>query len=240
MNRDLQPDETLDDLLHGELKLIQNKDGYRYSVDALLLSSFALPFVGGADVLDMGTGAGVVALILAQRGRPRSVVGVELQKPLAALAKRNAALNPTTPRVEVIRGDACLLRLECGPGSFGVIVSNPPFHRSDSGMISPNMEKAFARHELAMSLKRWLHEAKKLLAPAGHLMIVFPADQQDRLAAAAAVGLGLARRQYALDRPGGSKKLILVDLGMDPGPTEDLPDVPIETEQGRFSLDGYR
>ncbi len=241
MNPDLQPDETLDDLLHGELKLIQKKDGYRYSVDALLLASFALPFVSGADVLDMGTGAGVVALILARRGRPRRVVGVELQKSLAALARRNGALNPTSPAIEIVHGDACLLCLECDPGSFDVIVSNPPFHQSDSGMISPNLEKAFARHEIAMSLKRWLHEAKKLLAPAGHIMIVFPADQERRLLTTASeVGLYLARRQYALDRPGGAKKLILVDLAHEPAATEDLPDVPIETEQGRFSLDGYK
>jgi tRNA1Val (adenine37-N6)-methyltransferase len=241
MTIELHPDETLDDLLHGELKLIQRRDGYRYSVDALLLSHFALPLVQGEVVLDMGTGSGVVALILAKRGRPCRVIGVELQKGLAQMARRNNQINRTSPAVEIMDGDACLLSLKFPPESFGVIVSNPPFFTCDSGQVSPNMERAFARHEIAMSLKRWLFEAQKLLARAGKIMIVFPSDQEDRLLdTAAGLGLSLARRQYALDRPGGSRRFILVDLRSQPCPIQDLPDIPIETEQGKFSLDGYK
>ena len=78
MTIELKAGETLDDLLHGELKLIQQRDGYRYSADALLIASFALPLIDGQTVLDMGTGAGTIALILAARGRPARVIGVEI------------------------------------------------------------------------------------------------------------------------------------------------------------------
>ena len=241
MDVELQPDESLDDLLHGELKLIQKKGGYRYSVDALLLSSFALPFARDQAVLDMGAGTGVVALILAKRGNPRRVVGVEIQKGLSGLAKRNSELNRTTPRVEIIHGDACQISLDFPAGTFDLIVSNPPFFANDTGHVSPNQEKALARHEIAMSLRCWLAEAKKLLAPGGRIMIVFPADQEDRLVnTATGVGLYLARRQYALDRPGGSRKFILADFRSESSKVQDLPDVPIETPAGKFSLDGYK
>jgi tRNA1Val (adenine37-N6)-methyltransferase len=237
----IKDDETLDDLLHGELKLIQHKKGYRYSVDALLLSHFALPLVDGRAVLDMGTGAGVVALILAQRAKPARVVGVEIQNGLAGLAERNAQINPTEPRVEVIRADATQLSQEFEPGSFSVIVTNPPFRELQSGNMSPNLEKAIARHEIAMSIKNWLYEAGKLVAESGSISMVYPVDEGLRLMKTIEnLGLHLARRQYATDRPRGDIKLLLLDLRKKPCQLENLPDVPIQTDQGKFSLDGYK
>ena len=123
--------ETCDDLLHGEMKLFQRAGGFRYSVDALLLAAFALPLSAGARVLDLGTGSGVVALILARRGRPARVVGVELQAGLADIARRNASANPTDPRVEIIEADA--LARPFPAASFDLVVSNPPFQPGGAG-----------------------------------------------------------------------------------------------------------
>jgi tRNA1Val (adenine37-N6)-methyltransferase len=237
----IKANETLDDLLHGELKLIQRKKGYRYSVDALLLAHFALPLVDGRAVLDMGTGAGVVALILAHRAKPARVVGVEIQKGLAGLARRNAEINPTEPRVEVIRADATRLSWEFGPGSFPVIVTNPPFRRTGSGRVSPDDEKAIARHEIKMTIGSWLEEAMRLTGENGSICLVYPVDEEPRLMSAVEkLDLHVARRRYALDRPGGARKLVLVDLRLQPSEIVDLPDMPVETDQGKFSLDGYK
>jgi tRNA1Val (adenine37-N6)-methyltransferase len=238
INRDT---ETLDDLLHGQLKLIQPRRGYRYSVDALLLAHFALPLVAGRAVADLGTGSGVVALILAARGGPARVLGIEYQQGLAELARRNAALNATRPAVEIVRADVIGLAARLGVGQFGVVVSNPPFRSIDQGRVSPNPEKAIARHELKMTIAAWLAEAKALLVPAGSICIVYPVDHQQRLTQAAqALGLHPARRQYALDQPDGQPKLVLVDFRLHSVHQELLPPLPIETEQGKFSLDGYR
>jgi tRNA1Val (adenine37-N6)-methyltransferase len=234
-----RPDETLDDLLHGEMKILQRRSGYRYSVDALLLAAFALPLAASARVLDLGAGSGVVALILARRGRPARVVGIELQPGLADLARRNARLNATDPPVEIVEADA----LAAAPTlvGFDLVVTNPPFRAEGSGIPSPLPEKALARHELAMSLPQWLRTARDALAPGGSVCIVYPVDQEERLhAAAAAAGLFPVRRQYALDRPGGRRRLLLLELRAQPAPLLDLPAVAIETDQGKFSLDGYR
>lgn len=232
--------ETIDDLLHGELKLIQHRDGYRYSVDALLLAHFALPLVDGKNVLDMGTGAGVIALILARRGRPARVVGVEIQDSLYELASRNAEHNTTSPKVRIIRADATGLG-DFKPGSFDVIVTNPPFRKADSGHISPNQEKAAARHELLMNLHDWLFEARRLAAPEGRICMVYPADQKKRLGQTIRkLDLHIARRCRVVDRTGGEAKLILLELSPLPCPTRDIAEVPIETEAGKFSLDGYK
>ena len=237
----IQDDESLDDLLHGELKLLQKKRGYRYSVDALLLASFALPLASSGTLLDMGAGSGVIALILAQRGTPSRVVAVELQPVLAEMARRNAELNRTEPRVEVIEADAVRLHERLPGLKFDLIVSNPPFRPRGSGRASLHPEKALARHELGMDLPSWLREAVRLLAPGGSLCLVYPVDQEDRLLREAlAAGLHPVRKQYAVDRPGGSRKLLLVELRARPGRLRVLPELAIETEEGKFSLDGYR
>jgi tRNA1Val (adenine37-N6)-methyltransferase len=241
MNPHLSATETLDDLLHGELKLIQPRRGYRYSVDALLLAAFALPLVEKKTVLDLGTGSGVVALILAARGRPARVVGVEYQESMAGIARRNAEINAAQARIEIIEADVIGVSARLGAGTFDLVVTNPPFRALANGRVSDNPQKAIARHELKMTLPAWLAEAKKLVAPAGSICVVYPTDQENRLdQAAAALGLHPARRQFAIDRPHGSPKLILLDLRREPGLCEDLAPIAIETPAGKFSLDGYR
>lgn len=231
--------ETCDDLLHGEMKLRQRADGFRYSADALLLASFALPLCPGARVLDLGAGSGVIALILARRGRPASVTAVEIQPGLADLARRNAAANDTTPRVEVVEADA--LTRPFPAAAFDLVVSNPPFQPAGSGPLNPDRERALARHEIAMNLPDWLAACRHALAPGGAACLVHPADQEKRLlATAAAAGLHLRRFQRAVDRPGGRPRLLLYDFRLEPGDVEKLADVAIETEAGKFGIDGYR
>lgn len=233
--------ETLDDLLHGELKILQPKRGFRYSADALLLAHFSLPLVEGKRVLDMGCGAGVISLILARRGRPARVVGVELEPGLCELAEKNARFNPTEPPVEVMRADATRLDQLVPAAGFDLVVTNPPFRPSGSGQRSPDPQRAAARHELTMTLPAWLREAARVVGPAGSVCVVYPVDQEDRLTSTAgSAGLHVRRRQYAIDRPDGNRKLVLVEFRLEPGREELLADIPIETRKGKFGIDGYR
>ncbi len=237
----LAADEVVDDLLHGELKLIQRRRGYRYSVDALLLASFAMPLAKGSRVLDMGAGTGVIALILACRSGAARVAAIELQPGLAALARKNAALNKTDPPVEVFAEDAMRQSEVFSPGEFDLVVSNPPFRTSSSGRTSPVPEKALARHEIMMSLKPWLLQAGHVTAPEGSICLVYPADQEKRLIETARdVEFYPSRKQYAVHRPGEKRKLLLVELKPEKTETRTEPEIPIETDAGRFSLDGYK
>ncbi len=237
----MEREETFDDLLHGELKIYQYKKGYRYSVDALLLADFALEKIRGKSVLDMGCGVGVIALILAARGNPSRVVGVEIQPGLAELARRNAELNATSPKVEIIRGDATGGLPELGGYRFDAIATNPPFRARESGRHSPNPEKAIARHEIEMTIGSWTRSASSFLAADGLVFFVYPADEEKRLLdAAESSGLYLRRKRYALDGPGGRRKLVQIELGLKSRDLIVEDDVAIQTEAGKFSLDGYR
>jgi tRNA1Val (adenine37-N6)-methyltransferase len=240
LSLELKEGEALEDLLHGQLKLIQPCKGYRYSADALLLAAFSLEAAAGKDVLDLGCGSGVIALILAARARPRSVTAVEIQSGLADMACRSAALNRTEPPVKIVRANALAPGL-FPAASFDLAISNPPFRPANSGRQSQDPEKALARHEIAMNLKDWLHAAARLLRADGRICLVYPVDRETKLRAVAAEQkLHPARIQYALDRPGGARKLVLFELVKNPAELLALPDVPIETPEGKFSLDGYR
>ena len=183
----------------------------------------------------------MVALIIAQRGSPKSVTGVEIQQGLYELARRNAELNRTDPPVKVVLADATDLGESMPQKSMDVVVTNPPFRRAGSGRVSPDPERAISRHEIKMDIGKWLDSAIRVTGTDGTIFLVYPVSEQNRLEKAVKEkGLHIARRQYALDRLDGRKRLVLVMITSEERETEELPAIPIETEEGKFSLDGYR
>lgn len=233
----LYPDETLDDLLRGELKLIQKRRGYRYSVDALLLASFVLP-AAGETVLELGAGSGVISLILAQRGAPKKIIGVEIQRRLAGLAQRNVRLNRFQDLITILHRDLKKLPEIYPPGSFDLILSNPPFRPLGSGNLSLNPEKAIARHELRITLPELLAVSRRLLKPRGRLCLVYPSERWSYLLAGIKqADLFVSRAQLAYDRRGGNPRLGLVEARKRRPPrVEELPPIWIETEKGKFEI----
>ena len=233
----LYPDETLDDLLRGELRLIQKRRGYRYSVDALLLASFVLP-ASGETVLELGTGSGVISLILAQRGSPKKIIGVEIQRRLAGMAKRNVRLNRFQNLITILHRDLKKLPEIYPPGSFDLILSNPPFRPLGSGNLSANPEKAIARHELRVTLSELLAVSRHLLKPSGRLCLVYPYERWSHLLAEIhKAGLLVARTQLAYDRKGGKPRLALVEArSRGKSKIKELLPIFIETEKGKFEL----
>ena len=231
------PDETLDDLLRGELKLIQKRRGYRYSVDALLLAHFVLP-AAGETVLDLGAGSGVIPLILAQRGAPKKIVGVEIQRRLAGMARRNVRLNSLNHRITILHRDLKKLPEIFPPGSFDLILGNPPFRPLGSGNLSANPEKAIARHELRVTLSELLQVARRLLKPSGRICLVYPYERWSHLLGELRkAGLSVSRTQMAFDRKGGKPRLGLVESRIKTkAKTEELLPIFIETEKGKFAL----
>ncbi len=170
----LREGETLDAL--GPVRLLQRRDGYRFTVDARLLADFALEGHPDrpADVVDLGTGGGVVALTLKARRPSWRVTGLELQPGLHALAVRNAGLNGLD--VAMIHGDLRSPVAELDR-PLDLVVSNPPYFDAGAGHVSPKDERAVARHDATCSTMDLARAAKRLLKSSGALCVVYPSTR---------------------------------------------------------------
>jgi tRNA1Val (adenine37-N6)-methyltransferase len=191
------PGERVDPFLDGRLQVIQSRAGYRFSIDALLLADF-VTIKKGDRVLDLGTGCGIIALLLLRSRGAARVVGLEIQKALASQASRNARLNGLQDRMPVVRGD--LRRPPLEHGSFHAVVCNPPYRRARSGRINPDRERAVARHEILASLDDILRSARLLLGGKGRLALIYPAERLTDLLVRLR-GLGLEPKRLQLVHP---------------------------------------
>ena len=201
-------DETVDAIFGGALRITQPRSGYRFSLDAPLLADFMSPGKGSA--VDLGTGSGIIALALALRSPLLRVDAVELQPELAALARRNAIDNQLQARVQIHQAD--LKGLELPRGAYDLVVSNPPYQPLEQGRVSPESQKAIARHELACTLDDVVTVAHGLLRQGGHLGVVYPAPRLQRLLATLErVGFGTRRLRCVHPREGEAAQLVLVD-----------------------------
>lgn len=161
---------TLDGI--RDVKLYQRKDGYRFSVDALLLYSFVnVKYV--KDAVDLGTGSGVIGLLLARKYPGARVLLVELQQTLYRLAKRNVELNGLGDRVSAVLRDISSLPGVYPAMSYDLAVSNPPFRKPTSGRLSLGEERAVARHELRLRLPELAKSASHLLRARGRFFMIY-------------------------------------------------------------------
>ncbi len=166
--------EAIDTFLDGDLRIIQSRHGYRFSVDALLLAEF-VSITPEDVVVDLGAGCGIISLLLAKKGQAKYIVGLELQEELASQAKRNAGLNELEEGIAILQGD--LRALPLAPRCADVVVCNPPYRKGRSGRINPDLCKAIARHEIAMTLIDILTAGKMLLRSGGKLALIYPANR---------------------------------------------------------------
>lgn len=161
---------TLDGL--RDIKVYQNRDGYRFSVDALLLYAFAdVRYV--RSIADLGAGSGIVGLLLAKKYPQARVLLVELQESLCRLARRNIELNGLDNRVSAEHADIKHLKDRLEPLSFDMVVSNPPYRKPRSGRLSNGEEKAIARHEVALKFPHLAETASHLLRVKGRFFMIF-------------------------------------------------------------------
>ncbi|MHB8880255.1 MAG: tRNA1(Val) (adenine(37)-N6)-methyltransferase [Thermodesulfovibrionales bacterium] len=159
-----------------DLKLYQNRTGYRFSVDALLLYAFVhMKHVHCAA--DLGTGSGIIGLLIAKKYRKAKVHLVELQESLALLAEKNILLNGLQDRVSLLSADIRDIRGSLEPQGCDLVISNPPFRKPATGRLSEGEEKAVARHELKISLTDLAASASYLLKGKGRFFMVFHPDR---------------------------------------------------------------
>lgn len=160
----------------GGLRICQKRKGYRFSIDAVVLAHHvSLKGVGVA--VDLGTGCGVIPLILASRFPLVQLYGIEIQEDLAELALNNVRLNHMEDRITILHADMKDLRSYLRAGVADVVLSNPPYRKLRSGRLNPDPEKAVAKHEVKASIADVLAAAEKLLKASGRVFVIYPADR---------------------------------------------------------------
>jgi len=211
------PDETLDTFFDGRLQILQKKKGYRFSIDAVLLGQFSR-IRKNEKVIDLGTGCGILPLLLSQNTKAHSFVGVEIQKELTELANKNVRLNHLEDRVWILQKDFRELKETFPPGSFDVVLSNPPYRKYRTGRVNPAMDKAIARHEIKGTLEDLISIASYLLPPKGRCYLIFPALRTvDLLVVLRSQKLEPKRLQFVHPHVGEEAKFILSESIKDSG-----------------------
>ncbi len=165
-------EETCDELRDYSLLIRQPRNGYRYSLDPLLLCDFA-----GADdslrIADLGTGCGIIPMVMARRWCKSQIVGIELHSEMAAIASRNVEINNLSPRISIINADILELQKILPAASFDLIVANPPYREMGSGRISPRPGRDAARHELTAKLADFMAVARRLVINGGRICFIY-------------------------------------------------------------------
>jgi len=177
-NFELLPGERLDDLVRGGLKIIQYPDSFCFSMDAVLLANFATVKRGDA-VVDLGTGTGVIPLLLSARSPVKKIVGLEIQEESVGRAVRSIKGNGLKDLIEIIHGDICMADQTLGIGRFDLVTSNPPYLQVGRGERNRTGPIAIARHELLCDLQGVIRAASRLVKYGGRVALV---HRPDRLA----------------------------------------------------------
>ena len=167
----IKEDETIDDLQLKKLNLIQKKDGFKFGIDAVLLSDFAC-IKNKHRVIDLCTGTGIIPFLIYGKYEPQSIYGLEIQEEMVDMAKRSVKLNSLDEKVFFLNEDLknidFLKKLE----KFDVVTVNPPYKLNNSGIINPNDKLAIARHEILCNLEDVISASRVLLKDNGRLFMI--------------------------------------------------------------------
>ena len=228
----LRPNETIDEFMNGRLRLIQSKNGYRFSIDAVLVSEFVSTKPGDI-VVDLGAGCGVISLLLLLTRDIAYAVGIEIQPDLADQARRNAALNGFSNKMGIVLAD--IRSLPLAPCIADVIVCIPPYRRKNSGRVNPDLQRAIARHELKATLDDIVESSERILKPGGKLAIIYPAGRLvDLLVRMRSLGLEPKRARVIYPTIQSESKMVLVEANK--GGKAGLKILPPLVGQGDFFI----
>ncbi|NOR24392.1 MAG: methyltransferase [Desulforhopalus sp.] len=246
---ELTTNESRDSLFDGELICFQHQKGYRFSIDAVLVAHF-VDVKQGDRILDLGTGSGVISMILMYRwrGRVREVSGIEMQRSLAELAMKNFQANGLEHLGSIIQGDIKEIETQIKPESYDKIVCNPPFYTPASGRANKNPEAQMARHQILATLEDFLRAAAFAVKNGGVASFVYPAEQICQfISLAGKFRLEVKKIQFVYSYPHktATSRLVLIQCLKNGGTgTEILPPFYVYSEKnGLFSsemMDFYK
>ena len=168
----INENERIDDLQYKGLKIIQNKDGFCFGIDAVLLANFAKNMKRKNLVVDLCTGTGIVAILLSGKIDAKKIIGVEIQEETAEMAKRSVELNSLQGRVEIINQDLKKLKPIIEAGSVDTVTVNPPYMKAGSAIVNDENKMSIARHEVCCTLDDVIKEAARMLKTNGEFFMV--------------------------------------------------------------------
>lgn len=165
------PEERLDELHRNNYKIIQNPNKFCFGMDAVLLSGFA-EVKEGERALDLGTGTGIIPILLTGKTKGEHFSALEIQEESADMARRSVAYNNLNDKIDIVTGDIKEASKIFKLASFDVVTTNPPYMNNNHGLVNPDMPKAIARHELLCTLEDVIREGAKVLRPGGRFYMV--------------------------------------------------------------------
>lgn len=233
-------DETLDLLAGHDLRLIQPKRGYRFSLDPVILCDFALP--AGGRIVDLGCGSGIMALLMARLAPGSLVTGVELQASMADLARRNVELNGLSARVDIVESDILHLGTLLPADGFDLVLANPPYRRAGTGRVSPRVGRDLARHESSATLGDFLALSKRLVRPGGRICFIYHPERLAELLALAHSARLAPRRLRLVHGDGDAPaRMFMIELMKGSrGGLEVLPPLLVYDASGGYSREMLR
>ena len=168
----LKENERIDDLEFKGLKIIQNTDGFCFGIDAVLLSDFAKEIKNNSNVLDLGTGTGILSILLSGKTNLNKIYGIEIQEDVADMAKRSVELNNLENKIEIINKNIKELNNIFEKNYFDAIVTNPPYKKINTGKENEKTNKYISRHEVTASLEDFIKISFDLLKDKGSFYMV--------------------------------------------------------------------
>ena len=172
MKVELKENERIDDLEFEDLKIIQNEKGFCFGIDSVLLSDFAKNIKKNSLVLDLGTGTGIIPILLCGKTKLSKVIGVEIQEEVSDMAKRSSLLNNLQNRFIVLNENILNLNKLYDNQTFDVIVTNPPYKKKDTGIINEDKRKIISRHEITANLEDFIKVSRDLLKDKGEFYMI--------------------------------------------------------------------
>lgn len=200
-----------DAFLNGRIRVVQECSGYRFSLDAVILAFYARPHKTDR-ILDLGTGCGIISLIMAYRQPDIFVYGVEVQRRLAVIAEQNVSTNRMEDRIRILQMDMKALTEKMISGPVDLVVSNPPYRVPNSGRTNPDQQRAVARHEIKITLKEVVETARRMLKNKGRFLVIISAERlTDILTMLRLESMEPKRIVMIHSRAGSDAKMVLVE-----------------------------
>ncbi|MDO5416537.1 MAG: tRNA1(Val) (adenine(37)-N6)-methyltransferase [Lachnospiraceae bacterium] len=169
--QDVREDERVDDLERNGYRIIQKTKGFCFGMDAVLLSGF-VQVKPGETVLDLGTGTGIIPILLEAKTEGKHFTGLEIQEEVADMARRSVRLNGLEEKIKIVSGDIKEAGALFSLASFDVVTSNPPYMNDAHGLKNPGEMKAISRHEVLCTLEDVVREGARLVKPGGRFCLV--------------------------------------------------------------------
>ncbi len=172
MEIELKENERIDDLEYKGLKIIQNKEWFCFGMDSVILANFARKEKKGSKILDLGTGTGIIAILLSKKVDNSKITGIEIQKEVAEMAQRSVKLNDLEDRVKIVNEDIKNILKESGQAKFDVVITNPPYKKKETGILNENNVRMISRHEITANLEDFIRVAGNQLKDYGTFYMI--------------------------------------------------------------------